>query len=126
MPKGRYWTPKDITKLISLEERRIRRTDIALILGRTVAAVRGMLVKLGKADRRYPTGELSARVRRMCRPGVSDTDIADAMGLKHISSITNVRKRYGIPPGLSSLERAKLGAAYRWAGRYKINKEKQV
>ena len=118
------WRPWEIALLLDMERRQVSRKEMVQRLGRSRSAIQNQLTKFNKTRprRRRAPGSLKALVRKHWRPGLSDTDLADMLGCKCRSAIGNARRAVGIPAGMSSSERGRIGALYRWAGNRKADR----
>lgn len=75
-------------------------------LGRTESGVHQKIAALKRkrglqstVPRQHRVGELAAKIRKLCLPGVPDSAVAAVLGI-HRNGVSRARRRLGIPPGV--------------------------
>lgn len=106
MSGGRDWTKIEEETLLRWSQQGVKVSVCAKRLGRTWGAtwqkVRVLQKRAGaRGDslKLFGSGQLSARVRKLCLPGVSDQEVAIILGVSR-AAVAKARWRLGIPPGL--------------------------
>lgn len=104
MANGKEWTAGEEAKAVDMMLRRVPYKVIAKACGRTLTAVSQRLTKIRKGrlgfipryERIHKPGELSAWVKRLSVPGVSDTVIGEILGVER-RTVGETRRRLGLP-----------------------------
>lgn len=117
MAGGKPWTPRDDADLAALLAAGTKYATIAKRLGRTYSAVAQRAFGLAGRDRLprlHKPGELTAWVKRLVIPGVSDSDAAGVLGVTR-QTVALTRWRIGRPSGSEQGGHRKLDPAT-WSG----------
>lgn len=112
----RPWTTGEVRRLLDLRAQRHTLTACARALERTVGSVSMKLSTAGqcrpyKANRRK-RGNFPAAVRRLCKPGRADREVAERLGTT-TQEVFRARKKLGIPAGLTPAEASRRSRGVR-------------